>query len=76
MAGLSPIRRLLKIFHPESIPWIGTILYNALMATALFQRHYDLVAQDILGYGREGSILDIGTGPGWLLGKEGANLQS
>jgi ubiquinone/menaquinone biosynthesis C-methylase UbiE len=66
---LSPTRRLLKIFHPEGIPWIGTLFYNALTATSIFQRNYDAVAQDILSYGSEGSILDIGTGPGWLLVK-------
>ncbi|OGP55546.1 MAG: hypothetical protein A2Y65_00880 [Deltaproteobacteria bacterium RBG_13_52_11] len=69
MARLSLTRRLLKIFHPEGIPWIGTVFYNALSATTLFQRNYDVVAQDILSYGSEGSILDIGTGPGWLLVK-------
>jgi ubiquinone/menaquinone biosynthesis C-methylase UbiE len=69
MAKLSLTRRLLKVFHPEGIPWIGTLFYNALSATALFQRNYDVVAQDILSYGSEGSILDIGTGPGWLLVK-------
>jgi ubiquinone/menaquinone biosynthesis C-methylase UbiE len=69
MAKLSLTRKLLKIFHPEGIPWIGTVFYNALSATALFQRNYDVVTQDILSYGSEGSILDIGTGPGWLLVK-------
>jgi ubiquinone/menaquinone biosynthesis C-methylase UbiE len=67
MAQLSLTRRLLKVFHPEGIPWIGTVFYNALTATSIFQRHYDAVAQDILGYCPKGSILDIGTGPGWLL---------
>ena len=28
MARLSLARRLLKIFHPEGIPWPGTMLYN------------------------------------------------
>ena len=69
MARLSPIRGLIKIFHPEGIPWIGTVFYNALAGTSIFQRHYDAVAKDILGYGPKGSILDIGTGPGWLLVK-------
>ncbi len=67
MAKLSPTRRLLKVFHPESIPWPGTVFYNALTAATVFQRNYELVAKDILGYGSEGSILDVGTGPGWLL---------
>ena len=67
MPMLSPIRKLLKTFHPESIPWPGTLFYNALSTTNLFQRNYDLLASDILSYCSEGSILDIGTGPGWLL---------
>jgi len=64
---LSPARRLLKIFHPEGIPWPGTALYNKISQTGIFQRSYEWVARDILGYCSKGSILDIGTGPGWLL---------
>jgi len=67
MAKLSPARRLLKLFHCEGIPWPGTVFYNAISATSVFQRHYDLVARDILSYCAEGSLLDIGTGPGRLL---------
>ena len=67
MAKLSPARRLLKIFHPEGIPWAGTVFYNLVSGTGIFQRHYELVARDILSYHSEGSVLDIGTGPGWLL---------
>jgi ubiquinone/menaquinone biosynthesis C-methylase UbiE len=69
MARLSVARRLLKIVHPEGIPWPGTAFYNALSGTNIFQRHYELVAKDVLGYCSEGSVLDIGTGPGWLLVK-------
>jgi hypothetical protein len=64
MAKLSPARRLIKIFHPEGIPWPGTTFYNAISETSIFQRHYELVARDILSYCSEGSILDVGTGPG------------
>ena len=60
-------RRLLKRFHPEGIPWPGTILYNAVSATAIFRRHYELVAEDVARYGAAERILDIGTGPGRLL---------
>jgi ubiquinone/menaquinone biosynthesis C-methylase UbiE len=67
MAKLSPGRRLLKRFHPEGIPRLGAILYNALSGTSVFQRHYKLIARDILGDRAEGSLLDIGTGPGRLL---------
>lgn len=67
MVKLSPARRLLKLFHPEGIPWPGTVLYDAISKISVFQRHYELIAKDILGYCPQGSILDIGTGPGWLL---------
>jgi len=69
MALLSPARRFLKIFHREGIPSPGTVFYNAISKTSLFQHHYELIAKDILSYCSEGSILDIGTGPGWLLVK-------
>ncbi len=69
MVKLSPIRKFLKIFHPEGIPRIGTVFYNAITTAYVFQRNYDLVARDILSYNSEGSLLDIGTGPGWLLVK-------
>jgi SAM-dependent methyltransferase len=69
MARLSPARRLLKIFHPEGIPWPGTVFYNAISGTSVFQRHYELITGDILNYCSEGSVLDVGTGPGWLLVK-------
>jgi ubiquinone/menaquinone biosynthesis C-methylase UbiE len=67
MARLSPARRLLKVIHPEGIPWPATALYNAISAADIFQRNYEWVAQDIAGYCPQGSILDVGTGPGWLL---------
>jgi ubiquinone/menaquinone biosynthesis C-methylase UbiE len=60
-------RRLIKKIHPEGIPWPGSILYNALSSTSIFLKHYELVANDIAGYGKTASILDIGTGPGQLL---------
>jgi len=69
MAKLSPARRLLKHFHPEGIPWPGTIFYNLISATSVFLHHYELIAKDILGYCAEGSLVDIGTGPGRLLVK-------
>jgi ubiquinone/menaquinone biosynthesis C-methylase UbiE len=66
---LSPARRLLKILHPEGIPWPGTAFYNAISRSGIFQKNYELVAEDIASYCQEGSLLDIGTGPGWLLVK-------
>ena len=40
-----------------------------LSSTGVFQRHYELVAEDILARcpGGQGRVLDIGTGPAWLL---------
>jgi len=67
LAKLTLIRRLLKLVHPEGIPWPGSVLYNALSSTVIFQRHYELVADDVLQYCRQGSLLDIGTGPARLL---------
>ncbi len=69
MARLSPMRKLLKFIHPEGIPWPGTLLYNSISQTQIFQSHYELIARDIASYCSEGNALDIGTGPGWLLMK-------
>lgn len=64
---LSPVRRLLKLLHPEGIPWPGSVIYDRISATGLFQEHYDRVAQHVLGYCSSGHLLDVGTGPGRLL---------
>lgn len=68
-ATLSPFRRILKRFHPEGIPWPGAPLYNRLSRSGIFQRHYAMLAEDIVKYCPAGNLLDIGTGPGWLLAK-------
>ncbi|MCP4115548.1 MAG: class I SAM-dependent methyltransferase [Desulfobacteraceae bacterium] len=60
-------RQIIKKFHPEGIPWPGSVLYNALSSTRIFLRHYELVARDVARYGPAECILDIGTGPGRLL---------
>lgn len=60
-------RQIIRKFHPEGIPPLGTKMYNILTGTDVFQKHYDLVAQDIIKYCRKGKLSDIGTGPGWLL---------
>ena len=60
-------RHLLKRIHPEGIPWPGTVLYNRISRSFVFQDHYRLLAQDIAAHCSEGNLLDIGTGPGWLL---------
>lgn len=64
---LSPFRRLIKKIHPEGIPFPGTVFYNAVSGTEIFQNNYDLIVSDILTYTSRGSLLDIGTGPGRLL---------
>ncbi len=67
MADLSPVRRLMKLVHPEGIPWPGSVLYNALSSSTIFMRHYELAAEDILSHCSQGTLLDIGTGPARLL---------
>ena len=60
-------RKLIRHIHPEGIPWPGSLLYNAISSTAVFNRHYDLVADDVSRFGSAECILDIGTGPARLL---------
>jgi len=60
-------RQFIRRFHPEGIPWPGSVLYNALSGTSIFLRHYELVARDVANYASPASLLDIGTGPGQLL---------
>jgi ubiquinone/menaquinone biosynthesis C-methylase UbiE len=70
MAKLSPLRRLLKIVHPEAMRGVGAVFYNKISSSAIFQRHYELVAGDILSYcpfREQGALLDVGTGPAYLL---------
>ncbi len=68
MSRLPPLRRLLKRFHPEGIPGPGAALYNWATSTGIFQRqYYEVIADDILRYRSQGKLLDVGTGPGWLL---------
>lgn len=64
---LSTVRRILKAVHPEGIPWPGSFIYNAISKTEIFQSLYDELAKDIISRCPGGSILDIGTGPGFLL---------
>jgi ubiquinone/menaquinone biosynthesis C-methylase UbiE len=60
---------LLTLGHHETTHSFGTIFYNSVSSTDVFQRHYDLLAKDILSYCSQGRLLDIGTGPGRLLVK-------
>ncbi len=67
MAKLTLMRRLMKLIHPEGIPWPGSVLYNALSSSTIFMKHYELAAEDILSHCSQGTLLDIGTGPARLL---------
>ena len=60
-------RKIIKKFHPEGIPAPFSYIYNTLTRTGIFQEHYALVATEIKKYCKKGKIVDIGTGPGWLL---------
>jgi ubiquinone/menaquinone biosynthesis C-methylase UbiE len=57
----------MKLIHPEGIPWPGSVLYNALSSSAIFMKHYELAAEDIVSHCSQGTLLDIGTGPARLL---------
>lgn len=69
MKNLSLFRRALKSVHPEGIPFVGARLYNRLSRGAAFMRHYEMLARDICSYPGFEKLLDVGTGPGWLLDK-------
>lgn len=60
-------RKIIKRFHPEGIPAPLSCIYNTLTRTGIFQQHYALVAEEVKKYCKKGKIVDIGTGPGWLL---------
>ncbi|MCX5677451.1 MAG: class I SAM-dependent methyltransferase, partial [Planctomycetota bacterium] len=61
------LRKLLTRLHPAGIPWPATLLYNRLSRTFIFRNHYRLVAEDVAARCPPGRLLDIGTGPAWLL---------
>lgn len=67
MSELPPFRRFLKRFHPEAIPRLGSIAYNWISRSRIFQIQYEFVAGDVVARRSEGRLLDVGTGPGWLL---------
>ena len=67
MAKLTLMRRLMKLIHPEGIPWPGSVFYNAISSSTIFMKHYELAAEDILSHCSQGTLLDIGTGPARLL---------
>lgn len=61
---------LVKRLHPQGIPWPFSRIYNRLSQTRIFRDHYRLVAEEVArtaGPDPGAGILDIGTGPGFLL---------
>ncbi len=63
---ISSIRKILKAFHPEGIPRPGALVYNRIAKSSAFREIYLLMANEIGSLCREGKLLDIGTGPGFL----------
>jgi tRNA G46 methylase TrmB len=63
MSLITFIRDLQKI--PEKIPAPGAILYNAIPAKLLREPEYKL-AQVIVGKIKEGIIVDLGSGTGYI----------
>lgn len=63
--------RLLKRLHPQGIPWPASLVYNRLSLTRIFRAHYEMVAREtaaaIRASGIPGPVLDLDTGPGYLL---------
>jgi len=62
-------RSFLRRIHPEGIPWPASLVYNAISRSRVFQDHYRLVATDVASFCADGRVLDVGTGPGWLLAR-------
>lgn len=61
------LRKMIRLCHPDGIPGLGALVYNAMSRKDIFQHHYQLVADDVARYCTRGRMLDVGTGPGWLL---------
>jgi len=56
---------ILRHLIPERIPWFAVRLYDKIAGEAL-ESYYKPVAREIVSARDQGSILDIGTGPGFL----------
>jgi ubiquinone/menaquinone biosynthesis C-methylase UbiE len=56
---------ILRYLIPERIPWFAARLYDKIAGEAL-DSYYRQVAREIVSVRDRGSILDIGTGPGFL----------
>jgi len=60
-------RRFVKLVSPQGIPWPASLIYNRLAGSRIFQHHYGLLVEDIASHCPSGRVLDVGTGPAWLL---------
>jgi ubiquinone/menaquinone biosynthesis C-methylase UbiE len=60
-------RQWLRRWRPEGIFWPLSMFYDVVSRSSAFRRHYEMVADEVAGRVQGGRILDIGTGPGWLL---------
>jgi len=54
-------------WHPEGIRWPASVAYSVLSRSGVFRQHYGRVAQEAARRVQSGRVLDVGTGPGWLL---------
>jgi len=57
--------RLVRYLIPEKIPWFAAHLYDAIARTAI-DTYYKDVAEQVIAHMSRGTLLDIGTGPGYL----------
>jgi ubiquinone/menaquinone biosynthesis C-methylase UbiE len=57
--------RLLRSLIPERIPWFAARLYDQIASRAI-ETYYKEVAESVTAYTRQGLVLDVGTGPGYL----------
>jgi len=62
----SLLERIAQLLVPERIPWFAARLYDRIAQTAL-ESYYKEVAEQIVAHTSRGTILDIGSGPGYLL---------
>lgn len=57
--------RFLRSLIPERIPWFAAGLYDQIAHRAI-ETYYKEVAECVTAYTSQGSVLDVGTGPGYL----------
>ncbi len=57
--------KIVRYIIPERIPWFAAGLYSEL-ARGAGGKYYRQVAEEIAAAANQGSILDVGTGPGYL----------